>query len=217
MRRPKPAPNPEDDYGLHRLLTLSDGVFAIAMTLLALELKSPADWDGTAASLFAIMRPQLLSYGIAFMVVASYWVSHRQNYRTISRADRPLTLLSLLSLGFVTLVPVSTRLIIEHHQAADSLLIQMGLIAAIGTLNALAWGYAAIRPGLMDPAPSRRYRLIHFLVLLVAPLALSGLSLLAQGSTGSWSWMLFIAFFAALFIARRFRGTYAPDPRGGAA
>jgi len=61
---------------LHRLIVLSDAVFAIAMTLLALELHPPAVWDGQIGSLFAGMRSALVAYFISFLMIGAYWMAH---------------------------------------------------------------------------------------------------------------------------------------------
>jgi uncharacterized membrane protein len=87
------------DNSLGRLLTLSDGVFAIAMTLLALDLRVPDLHDATNASLQHALRhqvPNYLSFLISFYVVASYWRRHRRLMRSVDSALIDQTVLLLL-------------------------------------------------------------------------------------------------------------------------
>ena len=158
------------DYKLQRLIVLTDAVFAIAMTLLALELRPPANWDGSVITLFSAMRVSLLAYAVSFFVVASYWSNHRRSFGFVLKADGTLTLLSLLALGLVTLLPVVTRLMTEHGGAPGALAIYLGLFAAIGVVNAVVWGYACLRPGLLDPALDPRYRWTHLAVQVLPAL-----------------------------------------------
>ncbi len=194
------------DYNLERLVVLSDAVFAIAMTLLALELKPPEIWDGKVSSLFQAMRGALLAYGVSFAAVAGYWSSHRRSFRLFLKTDGPLTLLGLLSLGLVTLLPVVTRLLMQHGAARGALLIYLSLIAAIGVANALTWGYASLRGGVVDPRTPARFRLVHFAILLFAPLAFCVLSFLTATQAGPWLWVALAGVAAAIALARRWAG-----------
>src|SRR5262245_51146299 len=90
---------PVRDYNLERLLMLTDGVFAIAITLLAIELRPPANWDGTFIGLVHAMGVEFFAYVMSFFFVAIYWASHRRTYRRFRRADGVLTTLNFIMLG----------------------------------------------------------------------------------------------------------------------
>lgn len=199
-------------YGLERLILLSDGVFAISMTLLALELRAPENWDGTVGGLIGRMHGALVAHAISFMVVAVYWMSHRRTFRSIRKTDGPLTLLSLFALGLITLLPAMTRLLIEHPEGRDALLLYLGLIAAMGVASAVVWGYAAVRPGLMDPAESRRYRVVHFIMLAAVPVATTSLVILGASGAGVWAWILVAAMFPLIAVVRRWAMKPAKPP-----
>jgi len=189
---------------LHRLIVLSDAVFAIAMTLLALELHPPAAWDGQIASLFAGMRSALLAYVISFLMTGAYWMAHCGTFRHLVRADRLLALLTIVSLGLITLLPVTTRLMIERgHEAGGALIVYLGLIGAIGLMNALVWGYAALQPSMMLSEVSTRRRIVHFVALIVAPAAACGVSFLAFAVQNSKAWWILAAGVFVLALARR--------------
>ena len=102
------------DYSLERQMMLSDGVFAIAMTLLALDLRVPANWDGTVSGLIAGGWSQFFGYIMSFFTISLFWAMHRQSYGRFLKTDFVLSLLGLLTLGAVTLIPFATRLYSEN-------------------------------------------------------------------------------------------------------
>ncbi len=191
------------DYNLQRLTVLTDAVFAIAMTLLALELRPPEHWNGSLVGLVTAMWRSLAAYSVSFFLVAAYWTSHRRSFHSILRTDGILTFLALLTLALVTLLPVITRLMIEQSTRSGALVIYMGFFAAIGVTNALLWGYACVRPGLVDPAATPRFRLVQFLLHLVPPLICCAVILLGSPGDSVWRWLVILALFVAVFAFRR--------------
>ena len=194
------------DYNLERLIMLSDGVFAIAMTLLALELRPPEHWDGTAVALLNGMWRQLLAFVVSFLSIAFYWAGHRRSFKRFRRADGPLTAINLLLLGLVTLVPVGTRTVMEYGVRADGLILYVGLIASIGVVNAALWGYAAFFGRLVDPAMPLRMRIVVFFILLLVPATMSTLGILAGNGGNWWVWLLMAGFWIGFASLRRWAG-----------
>ncbi len=94
-----------------RLTFLVDGVFAITMTLLVLELRPPEmDTTSLAAALQA-MLPRLTIYLIAFYSIANHWVVHQRMFRHITDMDTTMLWLTILSLLFITLIPATTAIV----------------------------------------------------------------------------------------------------------
>jgi uncharacterized membrane protein len=87
---------------LGRLIALIDGVYAVAMTLLVLDLRLPPGY-GTLSQALMHMLPGFMVYLIAFISIAAYWFMHHYTFRYISNGDIRLVLLSLLNLLFITL------------------------------------------------------------------------------------------------------------------
>jgi uncharacterized membrane protein len=127
--------------GLERAVFLSDGVFAIALTLLVLEVRLPAlgaheTEAGLGAALVAVL-PKLYSYGLSFAVLALYWLRHHQIWRSIVRMDERLVRLNLGFLGLVALLPFPSAVLGEHGDlrlawvvfVANNVLICAGLTA----------------------------------------------------------------------------------------
>ncbi|MET9317181.1 TMEM175 family protein [Kribbella sp. NPDC003505] len=98
-----------------RLEAFSDGVFAIAITLLVLELHSPELAEGERLWPALVHEwPQFAAYLTSFAILGIMWVNHHSMFRQIRRADRGLMFLNLLLLLWATLLPFPTSLFAEH-------------------------------------------------------------------------------------------------------
>jgi uncharacterized membrane protein len=185
-----------------RTIMLSDGVFAIAITLLALELKPPEHWDGDLAHLMAAIWRSLFAYLFGFAIVGAFWVGHRSLFARIRRVDGPLTFLVLLQLCMVTLTPPVAALVGEAGPG-KSLRVYFMLIVALGGCQALLWVHAAFVGRLVDESLDERARRLIQLRLTVPPilfLALLGAEL-AMGYNGSMA--PFAATAAATIVIMR--------------
>jgi uncharacterized membrane protein len=138
--------HPSSDLG--RLITLIDGVFAVAMTLLVLDLKLPPGSSDLVNALKQ-MLPGFLVYLIAFASIAGYWIIHHSYFRYIAHGDGMITVLSLINLLFVTLYPVSTSIVGAHPQEplATVCLSANSLLYCITAW--WVWAYAASHPRLL--------------------------------------------------------------------
>ena len=150
------VPRYEDDEaaaeGMGRILALSDGVFAIAITLLIIEIALPATArEPRLARALLGLWPRYLAYLLSFLVIARFWVTHHQAYRLIGRYDPPLIWLNLMLLMFVAFLPFPTAVLGEHvgsPAAAALYAISVGLVA---TASAACWWYASGRGRLLKP------------------------------------------------------------------
>ena len=100
--------------GKDRLAAFSDGVIAIIITIMVLELKAPhgADW----AALTALI-PNFLSYGLSFVYVAIYWNNHHHLLHTVTRVDGLILWANADLLFWLSLVPLTTAWMGEHYLA----------------------------------------------------------------------------------------------------
>jgi uncharacterized membrane protein len=96
---------------LERLTFLIDGVFAITMTLLVLELRPPEEGINNLGQSMLGMLPRLYIYFIAFYSIANHWVVHQRMFRHITSADTSMLWLIMLELLFITLIPASTAIV----------------------------------------------------------------------------------------------------------
>ena len=102
---------------LDRLAALSDGVFAVAMTLLVLDLKAPAaeviHSDHDLGHALIALAPRLLAYLMSFMTLGIFWNGQQSQFNHLERSDRDLTWIHIAFLAAVSLVPFSTALLAE--------------------------------------------------------------------------------------------------------
>ncbi|MHB8529956.1 MAG: TMEM175 family protein [Caulobacteraceae bacterium] len=149
-----------------RLMMLSDGVFAIAITLLAAEVAAPAGWGGGWPSLWPRMAAQLDAYAVSFLVISIYWLAHRRFMAMILTVDAPVTILNLVVLGLIALLPAATRLISLHGAHPVARTVYACLVILIGAALGALWGYAALvaKIASSEVPPALRW---FFLVLIV--------------------------------------------------
>ncbi|WP_344396563.1 TMEM175 family protein [Streptomyces vastus] len=123
----------DDEGSAARLLALSDGVFAIAMTLLALDITLPDGLDpaGFRQALGDVM-PNVWAYALSFVVIAAFWRGHHQIFRYAREVDGTAVRIGLLCLGLIALMPFPTTLLAEYGDLPQSVAIYSGAVAAVG-------------------------------------------------------------------------------------
>lgn len=139
---------------MHRIEALSDGVFAIVMTLLVFDIKIPQIFEASVATelphrLFE-MWPKLLSYLFSFIILGIYWVAHHALFHYIKHSDRNLLWLNILFLMSVVFIPFSTGLIGEYPRQQIALVVYGGNLILIGLVLYLLWIYATRGRRLVD-------------------------------------------------------------------
>ncbi len=185
---------------LHRLILFSDAVFAIAITLLAIEIHPPEHWTGVA-DLLGQMQHKLMAYAVSFAVVGVNWIAHRRTFSRLRRADGVLDVLNLLMLGLLALLPLGTELLWENG-TTGSVMVYVGLVTAIGLAHALAWGYAAMFAGLAEPMPTAEKAYVLARVALL-PGLMCGLTFLSIITRTSWGWLGMALVVVGLSLVNR--------------
>jgi uncharacterized membrane protein len=147
-----PDPSAQLGEGTDRLRALSDGVFAIAITLLILEFKAPhlSDPESGAELLREIAKlwPTLLSYLISFFMLGIYWVGHRNVFEAIQRSDRTLLWLNNFFLLGVSFLPFPAAILGQYHANAMALTIYGANLATISLFLYLLLAHARRHPHL---------------------------------------------------------------------
>jgi uncharacterized membrane protein len=169
-----------------RIEMLCDGVFAIAMTLLVLELKVPELPRETApAELWHAIgehRSSYFAFVLTFMLAGGFWVQHHVLFHYLSRATRRLAFLNLLFLMFVSLLPFSTSLF-ARFGAPVGIVVYFGNQFILALLLSAQWMLAS-RKGLLsgDSGDPKRVRFVAVLTAFTTMLgSLFVLSLVAPG------------------------------------
>jgi uncharacterized membrane protein len=124
-----------------RLSAFSDGVFAIAITLLVLSIEAPDFDDQSFSDAFETFRPQLLSYALSFVVIGVYWKAHHRMFRTLRRVTPRLLNLNLLLLGFVALIPFPTEILGNSGSTTEAVVLYAVVLGATGYASTLLWWY----------------------------------------------------------------------------
>ena len=190
------------DYGLERLIMLSDGVFAIALTLLAIELKPPPDWDGTVAGLLQGSLLGLIAFATSFGLIGMYWAYHRLTFRYYGRADPMVSLLNFVVLAFVVLIPFASRLLAERGPQSEALYVYIGVVAALGAALAAQWTWGAFLGGLTRGL-ALGYRIFLLCNLLFVMTAMCALAVIGARPGLWWTYLVMAAIFMALLVLRR--------------
>jgi len=133
-----------------RIVMLSDGIFAIAITLLVLGIEIPlADTHANtpqahAAFIHALTGDFLLNtlfYVVTFAVLASYWLSHRRLMNIVKRVDRFFLWLNLFFLAFVAFFPIAAN-VSKYSQFPEAVIVYTVVLAGCGYSAVLLWIYA---------------------------------------------------------------------------
>jgi uncharacterized membrane protein len=142
--------------GVSRILALSDGVFAIATTLLILEIAVPATTSdaGLPKALLALW-PRYLAYVLSFVVIARFWVIHRLAFRLIARDDEVLLWLNLLLLMFVAFLPFPTAVLGQHAGSPAAALLYAISVILASLASGACWWYASGTGNLLRPDAGR--------------------------------------------------------------
>jgi len=145
-----------EEEGIGRILALSDGVFAIAITLLILEIAVPATTSGTGLPKVLLgLWPRYLAYVLSFVVIARFWVMHRLTFRLIAHDDAALVWLNLLLLMFVAFLPFPTAVLGEHAGSPAAAVLYATSVALASMASAASWWYASGRGSLLRPDAGR--------------------------------------------------------------
>jgi uncharacterized membrane protein len=134
---------------LERTIAFSDAVFAIAMTILVLELRVPDVEPGRLTTALLDLVPAYLTFALSFVVVGFIWLSHHRKFSVIVRYDQRLLRINLVMLLLVASLAFPTGLLGRFGDQLISVLIYASLISAIGFLMSAIWIYAWHR-GLVD-------------------------------------------------------------------
>ncbi|MFI5569805.1 TMEM175 family protein [Streptomyces sp. NPDC051740] len=189
MRNPTPEGGPE------RLVALADGVFAIAITLLVLDISVPQGLDSEELhQALSDLLPNLGAYGISLAVLGGFWRDHRAIFRTVRQVDGQVISLTVLGLGLAALLPFPTALVSEYGDESVSVIIYAVTVASLGAVHLALAVLVARRPRLRGGAAPVRDEVLYAVdlgatvavFLVTVPLAL------AVGPAAMWWWLVLV-------------------------
>lgn len=146
-----------------RIEAFSDGVFAVAITLLIFSVQVPHLGAGDLGAALAALIPAYASYVVSFLTIGIIWVNHHALFALIRQTDRPLLFINLGLLMIVAFLPFPTQLLGEYiavpANAALAAVTYTGTMTLMGLGFAADWTYATSRPhllnGKLDPEEAR--------------------------------------------------------------
>jgi len=140
-----------------RLAALSDGIFAVAMTLLVLDLRVPASeavhTEHALWSALVSLAPRLLIFLMSVMTLGIFWVGQQTQLNHFARTDRNLSWIHIAFLCAVCLVPFSTSLLGDYTHYRIALLVYWFNILLLGVTLYWSWSYATRALLITDDAP----------------------------------------------------------------
>jgi uncharacterized membrane protein len=189
-------------FGKNRIESLSDCIFAFAMTLLVIGIEVPQDLNSFTPVLVTLtlreMLPDFVHYFIAFLLIAALWVIHHMQFHKIHYVDHNLLWMTIGSLLFVSLIPFSTDLVGDFPTIPlCAFIFELNLLIT-SALFYLQWRYATANRHLIDPtlsdkairAGKQRAAVIPVLSAVGIVLALAGIP---------WSTLVYL-FAPLIFI-----------------
>lgn len=190
---------------LDRIAAFTDGVIAIAITLLVLAIDVPNVKLEPGDSLddkLLDLGPDLFAYALSFAVIGRYWLLHHRFFATLERFDSMLITLNLLFLGWIVLIPFTSDLLGEFPGHAASVIAYAVVLTAVGVVNWMTVRHA-IRHGLTGPSPVEPFHGDLVGLSFPAIFALSIPVALLSPRAASLTWLL--VFFVHPIMRRRRR------------
>lgn len=199
-----------EQKGLDRILALSDGVFAFAITLLVLGLAVPAITLQTSSSLLVALSKEsssFYSYAISFVVISVWWVAHHRLFRYITKYDSALLWINLAFLLFITIIPFLTELLNKYGNIVLAVVIYDVSQILGGLALSILWRYATNKHLLtksLIPAQIRNIRIRGYVPMIAFLLAIAVAFALPKGVDPSDSmFVLFVMFPLMRFASRK--------------
>jgi uncharacterized membrane protein len=182
----------ESGMATKRIEALTDGIFAIAMTLLVLTL----DLDGIVRGLSSAKLHQFLlsqsdkfyNYALSFILLAVFWIIHQQQFHHIKKVDWKLLWLNIFMLMFVALIPFSTSLVGDAgNDWMAEVFFDLNMFT-VGLFAHLGWWYATRKHKLVDPELPLTHITMTTRRSMIVPLAALAAAVIALVNPGLSSW-----------------------------
>jgi uncharacterized membrane protein len=207
--------------GLERIVFFSDAVMAIAITLLAIDLKVPEIPASLAATQLPIqldeMVPRLGSFFISFVVIGVYWNAHHRYFGYIRRYDNILIFLNMVFLLFIVLMPFVAGLLGQYAYLPLGVILYSLAVSLIGFSLASIWFYATYKHRLVDESLDPSLIRFRLGVALFGPLVFLisiPFAWISPSTTMSVWWISSLALFGIRRLVQHRRPDQRPPAPG---
>lgn len=187
---------------VERLAALSDGVFAVAMTLLVLDLRVPAreavHSEGDLLRALVTLSPKLLIYAMSMMTLGIFWIGQQAQLSALSRSQRGVTWMHLWFLSITVLLPFSTSLLAEYIGYRTALLVYWFNILLGGVSLYAAWTCAKRLKLFRDDLSTETARAIERRIIIAQSLYAFGALLCIVNTYWSIGFILSVQLYYAV-------------------
>jgi uncharacterized membrane protein len=190
-------PSAEQRVGYERTVAISDGVFAIAITLLVLSIDVPDVPEARLGDALGALSDDVLMYFIGFAVMGLFWTGHHQFFTEVQVFDSRLVALDLVYLSLIALMPFTTGLLGEYADVALAVAIYAANVAA-AALAEMAMTGLALRERLMVVDPRRARALLISGLIVPAVFCVSIPIAYLDADAAKWSWLALLVLPRAL-------------------
>ncbi len=187
---------------LERIAGLSDGIFAVAMTLIVLEIRIPehatVTSEGDLWAALLTLAPQVATYLMSFLTLGIFWVGQQTQLSFCVRADRNLAWIQFLFLAAVATMPFSTSLLSHYVTFRTALIVYWLNIVALGGALFVSWNYASSAGLLRDTATAEISSAVRRRIVVAQGLYAFGAALCAISTYLSMGFIVIVQLYYAI-------------------
>ncbi|MGE3601539.1 MAG: TMEM175 family protein, partial [Dehalococcoidia bacterium] len=188
-----------------RIISLSDGIFAFAMTLMVLQFDLPSPDTVAAGELrrdILDQWPALFSYAVSYFVIANYWIVHHRMFRLIRTHDAWLMWINVAFLFSISFLPFPTDVMGEYRDQPFAIVFYALAMAATSLLSTVEWWYVSNRRRLLVSGVTRELARYHLLrgICVMTVFLVSAVLARIDTTLAQFSWL---ALFPVLFALSR--------------
>ncbi|TPI36760.1 DUF1211 domain-containing protein [Mesorhizobium sp. B3-1-6] len=152
-----------------RIVGITDGVFAIALTLIVLEIRVPSHEavhsEGELLSAILALAPRFLTYALSFLTLTIFWFGQQAQHGLIAKSDRRLATLNLCFLAFIALLPFSTDLLADFLEFRLAVLVYWLNLLMLGLTLLASWRYAEKNGFLAEGVDAQTTRTVYLRIV----------------------------------------------------
>ena len=196
-----------------RVVALTDGVFAIIVTILVLELKVPSNLNhDSLRDVLDELRPTVVAWVISFLIAGMYWVAHRDLFARVRFVNRDLVWLNLLFLLPASLMPFAASVLGDYPNEPLAIHLYGVVMIVVSVMRLALYGYVIRRPRLLWAGEVSSRSWIGYL-LVASPIVVYAIAMAVAGASTFASVVLFfsvpVLYFLLVTILRERRATKA--------
>jgi uncharacterized membrane protein len=192
-----------------RVLAFSDGVFAIAVTLLVVGIGVPTVRESQLGDALRDLRPEIISFFISFIVIGNYWLAHHRFVAQLARITTTLMTQNLVYLAAIAFVPFPTALVGKYDDSPVTVIIYAITLSAASSLEVVMFVTARHSGSTRVPIPDDVFR--YAVATSSVPVIVFVLSIPVAFVSASWALLSWLLIFPAEHLLDRWRPAAADE------